>query len=85
MDAYVYILKCVDGTLYTGWTTCLKRRLMAHNRGKGAKYTRGRLPVQLVYWGKCKTKAEAMQWEYKIKRMPRLAKLELCRKKFLGS
>ncbi len=46
---YVYILKCSDGTLYCGWTTDLKRRVDAHNNGKGAKYTRSRSPVELVY------------------------------------
>lgn len=47
---YVYLLRCGDGTLYTGYTNDLKRRLAVHNAGKGAKYTRSRLPVDLVYW-----------------------------------
>ena len=47
---YVYILKCSDNTLYTGWTTSLEKRIKAHNSGKGAKYTRARLPVEIVYF-----------------------------------
>ena len=47
---YAYLLRCRDGTLYGGWTTDLERRLRAHNSGRGAKYTRARLPVELVYW-----------------------------------
>lgn len=77
MDNYVYIVKCSDGTLYTGWTTDLNRRIAAHNAGKGAKYTKPRLPVTLVYCEKWETKELAMQREYEIKQMPRRQKLEL--------
>ena len=57
---YTYILKCKDGSLYTGWTNDLEQRVAAHNTGKGAKYTRGRGPVQLVYLEEFDTKQEAM-------------------------
>ena len=72
---YVYIVKCSDETLYTGWTTDLERRVRCHNSGKGAKYTRVRLPVELVYWEKFEDKKEAMRRECSIKRMSRKDKL----------
>ncbi len=72
-----YILRCADGTLYTGWTNDLERRLKTHNAGKGGKYTRSRLPVELVYYEQYPTKAEAMSREWHIKRMPRAEKLRL--------
>lgn len=68
---YVYILRCKDNTLYTGWTNSLERRIKVHNDGKGAKYTRGRLPVKLVYFEEFSTKNEAMKREYEIKKMTR--------------
>lgn len=74
---YTYILRCCDGTLYTGWTTDLKRRLAVHNSGKGAKYTRCRLPVELVYYEEFSTKEEAMSREVYIKRMKKVDKEEL--------
>jgi putative endonuclease len=74
---YVYILKCSDGTLYTGYTNDLKNRLMVHNSGKGAKYTRGRLPVKIVYFEIFKTKSEATKREYYIKQLSRVKKLKL--------
>lgn len=74
---HVYILQCGDGSLYTGWTNCLESRVKAHNRGKGAKYTRSRLPVTLVYSQACPTKEEAMRREAAIKRMSRAQKLAL--------
>ena len=74
---YVYILKCSDGTLYTGYTNDLKNRLMAHNSGKGAKYTRGRLPVEIVYSEAFETKSEATKREYYIKQLSRAEKLRL--------
>ncbi len=74
---YVYILRCRDHTLYTGWTTDLNKRVVAHNRGMGAKYTKTRLPVQLVYSESFETKQEAMQREWAIKRLPRSRKLAL--------
>ena len=68
---YVYLLRCGDGTLYTGFTNDLARRLAAHNAGKGAKYTRGRRPVELVYWESFSNKSSALRREYAIKRPPR--------------
>ncbi|MCY6959788.1 GIY-YIG nuclease family protein [Clostridium brassicae] len=75
--AYIYIVKCKDGTLYTGWTTDIERRIKQHNEGKGAKYTRCRRPVVLKYFEKFKTKEEAMQREYQIKKLSRIQKLKL--------
>ena len=66
---YTYILRCADNSLYTGWTNNLDRRVSAHNAGKGAKYTKARLPVQLVYFESFETKEEAMSREYFIKKM----------------
>ena len=77
----VYILQCADGSLYTGWTNDLSRRLAAHQAGKGAKYTKGRLPVALVYVEKHPSKEEAMRREYAIKRLSRREKLALIHKK----
>ncbi len=71
---YTYILLCKDGTLYTGWTNDLKKRVKAHNLGKGAKYTKSRRPVKLVYYEEFPTKKEAMKREYTIKRMGRKEK-----------
>lgn len=77
---YTYIVECSDGTLYTGYTTDLEARIETHNKGKGAKYTRVRLPVKLVYYEIHDTKNEAMSREYNIKRLSRKQKLELIRK-----
>ena len=63
---YTYIVQCSDGTLYTGWTNDLNKRIKAHNNGKGAKYTKPRLPVELVYAKEHATKEEAMKDEYRI-------------------
>ena len=72
---YTYILKCSDGTYYTGWTNDLDKRLKAHNGGKsGAKYTRNRRPVTLVYYEKFQDKQEAMKREYAIKQLTRREK-----------
>ena len=71
---YTYILKCKDNTLYTGWTNNLEKRIEAHNAGKGAKYTKARLPVELVYYEQFETKEEAMKREYAIKQMSRKMK-----------
>lgn len=68
---YMYIVECADGTYYTGYTTDLERRIGEHNRGDGAKYTRGRLPVKLIYHEEYTTQREAMQREYNIKQMTR--------------
>lgn len=77
---YVYILKCVDGTLYTGWTNNLEKRLKAHSSGKGAKYTRCRLPVELVHYEVYEDKVSAMKREYEIKKLKRDEKLKLIKK-----
>lgn len=74
---YIYIVRCADGSLYTGWTTNLERRVRAHNAGRGAKYTRSRGPVELVYHEAFETKVEAMRREYAIKQMTREEKLVL--------
>ncbi|HLR35606.1 MAG TPA: GIY-YIG nuclease family protein [Tissierellales bacterium] len=77
---YVYILKCSDDTLYTGWTNDLEKRIETHSKGKGAKYTRGRLPVKLVYYEKYEDKISAQKREYEIKKFTRKEKLELINK-----
>lgn len=77
MSAFVYIVKCSDGTLYTGWTSDPQRRLAAHNVGTGARYTRGRRPVKLVYCEECGSKEEALSREFRIKKLDRLEKLKL--------
>jgi len=74
---YTYILKCSDNSLYCGWTNKLEKRLAAHNKGKGGKYTRTRTPVELVYYETFETKEEAMRREFHIKRLSRKEKLEL--------
>lgn len=74
---YIYILECSDGTLYTGWTNDLHKRVKTHLNGKGAKYTRSRLPVQLVYFEEYSDKISAQRREYEIKQMTRKEKLEL--------
>lgn len=76
-NAYTYIVVCADGSLYTGWTNNLKKRMETHNAGKGAKYTRSRLPVRLVYFETFATKHEAMSREAKIKQLTRAQKLAL--------
>lgn len=72
-----YILKCSDGTLYTGWTNDIQKRLKAHNEGRGAKYTRGRTPVELVYLEEFESKQEAMKREIAIKRLKKEDKRKL--------
>ena len=78
MTYWVYILRCADGTLYTGITDCLERRLAAHNSGRGAKYTRGRVPVALVYREACPDKSAALRREYALKQLPKAQKELLC-------
>jgi putative endonuclease len=68
---YVYIVECSDGTLYTGYTTDIDRRLNEHNSGDGAKYTRGRTPVELVHSEEYETRSAAMSREYEIKQLSR--------------
>lgn len=74
---YVYILRCGDGTLYTGITTDVKKRVEAHRSGKGAKYTRGRAPLELVYSEVCGTHSQALKREREIKALPREEKQKL--------
>ena len=80
---YAYIVKCSDGTYYTGYTNDLEKRLLAHNAGKGAKYTRNRLPVEIVYFEEYEDKSEAMKREYAIKRLTRKQKEKLISGKVL--
>ena len=77
---YLYILRCGDGTLYTGITTDVEKRLEQHRTGKGAKYTRGRQPLELMYQETCEDHSTALKREYEIKKMPRDAKMRLITK-----
>jgi len=77
---YVYLVKCQDGTLYTGYTTNLKRRIKEHNTGQGARYTRGRAPVKLVYYQDHQGRSQALKEEYRIKQLSRSSKEELIKK-----
>ena len=74
---WVYMLRCGDGSLYTGWTKDLARRVRSHAAGKGAKYTRSRLPVALVYRERCADRSGAMRRERELKRLGRAEKLAL--------
>lgn len=74
---WVYILRCGDGSLYTGWTNDLDARLRAHSAGRGGSYTRAHLPVELVYSETLPTKQAAMSREWHLKRLTRAQKLEL--------
>ncbi len=71
---YVYIVECSDGTFYTGWTNNLEKRVKMHSQGKGAKYTKGRRPVRLIYHEEFKEKIDAMKREYEIKQLTRKEK-----------
>lgn len=75
--AYVYMVRCRDGSLYTGWTTDVERRVAAHNAGQGAKYTRSRLPVALVYWEAAEDRNAALRREAAIKKLSRAGKERL--------
>ena len=77
MAAFVYMLRCKDGSLYTGWTNDLKHRLAMHNSGRGAKYTRGRGPLKLVYSEELPDKEAALRRECAIKKLRREQKLAL--------
>ena len=77
MSWYVYMLRCGDNTLYTGVTDDVEKRLTAHRMGKGAKYTRGRGPLELVYVEEQPDKSSALRREYEIKQLTRQKKLEL--------
>lgn len=74
----LYILSCKDSTFYTGITDNLERRLMQHNSGKGAKYTRGRSPVLLVYTEKCENHSQALKREFAVKKLSKSEKQKLC-------
>ena len=74
---YTYILKCKDNTYYTGYTNDLNKRLKNHNEGKGAKYTRGRGPVELIYYEEFDNKQSALRREWEIKQLPRSKKEEM--------
>jgi putative endonuclease len=75
----VYVLECSDGTYYTGYTTDVQRRIAEHDAGDGAKYTRGRTPVELVYTESFETQSAAMSREYEVKQLSRTEKEALCR------
>ena len=77
MTAYAYIVECADGTLYSGWTNDLEKRIAAHNAGQGAKYTRSRRPVTLRYYEEFEDKSEALRREAALKKMSRAEKLKL--------
>ena len=74
---YLYILRCGDGSLYTGITTDVERRLAEHRSGKGAKYTRGRDPLELAYQETCESHSHALKREYQVKKLPRAKKEQL--------
>ncbi|MDE7211492.1 MAG: GIY-YIG nuclease family protein [Lachnospiraceae bacterium] len=74
---YTYIIECRDGKLYTGWTNCIERRLSEHNSGRGARFTRGRGPVQLRYLEISETKSDAMKREAAIKKLTHAQKKQL--------
>lgn len=75
--AFVYILECGDGTLYTGWTTDIAARVAAHNKGVASHCTRSRLPVRLAYWEEAASRSEALRREAAIKKLTRADKLKL--------
>ncbi len=79
--SYIYILRCKDNTLYTGWTVNIKRRLDQHNKGKGAKYTRSRVPLILEYYELFNSRTDAQKREYEIKQFNRKDKLQLINNK----
>ena len=82
---YVYILRCAEGRLYTGWTNDLKKRVKTHNAGKGAKYTKTRLPVELVYYEEYEEKGEALSRELSIKKLKKTAKEKLILKQHIDN
>ena len=78
---YTYVVTCRDGSLYTGWTNDLEKRIKAHNEGKGAKYTKSRRPVVLTYYEEYESREAAMKREYEIKHLSRQKKLKLINSK----
>lgn len=83
MAFFVYLVECADKTFYCGYTKDLKARVKAHNEGKGAKYTRARRPVRLVYFEEKSSLKQAMQRELRIKKMPRKEKEKLIKNRLL--
>ena len=83
-DHYVYVVQCSDGSFYTGYTTDVQRRLGEHNAGDGAKYTRGRTPVELVHVERFDSKSAAMSREYEIKQLSRAEKERLVENSAVG-
>jgi predicted GIY-YIG superfamily endonuclease len=81
---FVYIVRCADGTLYTGYARDPDARAKAHNNGRGARYTSGRRPVVLVYMKACRSKGDALRREYRLKRLRREAKEALIAKADAG-
>ena len=79
MSYYAYVVECADGTLYSGYTTDIERRLMAHNAGRGARYTKGRRPVKLAYLEELPTESAARKREAALQRLRRTQKLQLIR------
>ena len=77
---YVNMLECSDGSYYTGWTTHLRERVQAHNNGNGAKYTRSRRPVHLVYFEICPSRSDALKREYAVKHLTRAEKEQMAGK-----
>lgn len=82
---YTYIVQCADGTYYTGWTVDLEKRVRTHNSGKGAKYTRSRRPVELVYYEEFEDRREAMRREYAIKQLTHEQKRQMVDYRHLSS
>ena len=82
---YVYILRCADGSLYTGWTNDLEKRVKTHNAGRGAKYTKTRLPVELVYYEEYEEKGEALSREFSIKKLKKTDKEKLILKQHIDN
>jgi putative endonuclease len=78
-DAFVYLLRCRDGTLYCGWTNDIERRLAAHSAGTASRYTRARRPVKLAWFARMASRSEAMREEARIKQLSRAEKLRLAR------
>ena len=76
---YIYIVECADGSYYTGWTVNLKKRLSVHNQGRGSRYTRCRLPVNMAYFEILSTKSQALKREFEIKKLTRREKESLVR------
>lgn len=86
MNCFVYIAECSDGTYYTGMTsTCVTKRIRAHNNGRGAKYTRSRLPVRLIWFTSVESKGRALSVEYRIKKLTRRQKEDIINDKVLYS